>query len=44
VQSATPIKMALGYIAGMMIYFFIFFYAVMVMRGVIEEKRAALLK
>ena len=36
--SATPLKMGLGYIAGILIYFFIFFYAVQVMRGVIEEK------
>jgi len=44
VQSATPIKMALGYIAGMMIYFFIFFYAVQVMRGVIEEKTSRIVE
>jgi ABC-2 type transport system permease protein len=37
-RSATRTKMALGYISGVLIYFFIFFYAVMVMRGIIEEK------
>ncbi|MCH8554596.1 MAG: ABC transporter permease [Schleiferiaceae bacterium] len=36
--SFTPVKMALGYISGFFIYFFIFFYAGQVMRGVIEEK------
>lgn len=42
--SATPIKMGLGYIAGMLIYFFIFFYAVQVMRGVIEEKSSRIVE
>lgn len=37
-RSATRTKMVLGYISGVLIYFFIFFYAVMVMRGIIEEK------
>jgi ABC-2 type transport system permease protein len=36
--SFTPIKMAIGYISGIFIYFFIFFYAGQVLRGVIEEK------
>jgi len=36
--SATPVKMAVGYVAGIMIYFFVFFYTSQVMRGVIEEK------
>ncbi len=36
--SATPVKMIVGYLAGFMIYFFIFFYTAQVMRGVIEEK------
>ena len=36
--SATPVKMIVGYVAGFMIYFFIFFYTAQVMRGVIEEK------
>lgn len=42
--SATPLKMGLGYIAGLMIYFFIFFYAVQVMRGVIEEKTSRIVE
>jgi ABC-2 type transport system permease protein len=36
--SATPIKMAVGYIAGFAIYLFIFLYGAQIMRGVIEEK------
>ena len=43
-QSATVLKMGLGYIAGILIYFFIFFYAVMVMRGVIEEKSSRIVE
>ncbi len=42
--SATPLKMGLGYIAGILIYFFIFFYAVQVMRGVIEEKTSRIVE
>lgn len=42
--SATPIKMGLGYVFGMMIYFFIFFYSVQVMRGVIEEKSSRIVE
>ena len=42
--SATPLKMGLGYIAGMMIYIFIFFYSVQVMRGVIEEKTSRIVE
>ena len=42
--SATPLKMVLGYIAGILIYFFIFFYAVQVMRGVIEEKTSRIVE
>lgn len=36
--SATGVKMITGYMAGFMIYFFVFFYTSQVMRGVIEEK------
>ena len=43
-QSATGLKMGLGYIAGFFIYFFIFFYSVMVMRGVIEEKSSRIVE
>ena len=42
--SATPLKMGLGYIAGILIYFFIFFHAVQVMRGVIEEKTSRIVE
>ncbi|HAQ18207.1 MAG TPA: ABC transporter permease [Prolixibacteraceae bacterium] len=38
VKSSTEIAMAIGYVAGFMIYFFVFMYGIMVMRGVMEEK------
>lgn len=37
-QGKMGVKMALGYISGFLIYFFIFFFGSQVMRGVIEEK------
>lgn len=37
-KSFTEISWALGFIGGMLIYFFIFMYGSQVMRGVIEEK------
>lgn len=37
-ESHAGIAMGIGYIGGMLIYFFIFFFGAMVMRGVIEEK------
>lgn len=37
-ESNTGVVMAMGYLAGMMIFFFIFFFGSQVMRGVIEEK------
>ena len=37
-ESSTEIAMAVGYIGGFMIYFFIFMFGAQVMRGVIEEK------
>ncbi len=37
-ESFTEISMALGFIGGLLIYFFIFLYGSQVMRGVIEEK------
>ena len=43
-QSAVPIKMALGYFTGLLIYIFIFFYAVQVMRGVMEEKSSRIVE
>jgi ABC-2 type transport system permease protein len=38
VKSSTEIAMVIGYIAGLLIYFFVFIYGAMVMRGVMEEK------
>ena len=43
-QSAVPIKMALGYITGILIYIFIFFYSLQVMRGVMEEKSSRIVE
>lgn len=37
-ESNTGVVMAMGYLAGMLIFFFIFFFGSQVMRGVIEEK------
>lgn len=37
-ESNTGVVMAIGYLGGMMIFFFIFFFGSQVMRGVIEEK------
>ncbi len=38
VKSSAEIAMAIGYIAGFLIYMFVFIYGTMVMRGVMEEK------
>lgn len=37
-ESATEIKIVVGYAAGFFIYIFIFLYSAQIMRGVIEEK------
>jgi len=37
-QSNTELMMAVGFVSGFLIYFFIFMYGAQVMRGVIEEK------
>jgi ABC-2 type transport system permease protein len=37
-QSNTELLMAVGFVSGFLIYFFIFMYGAQVMRGVIEEK------
>ncbi len=37
-ESNTGVVMGVGYLGGMMIFFFIFFFGSQVMRGVIEEK------
>jgi len=38
VKSSTEIAMAIGYVAGFLMYFFVLMYGLMVMRGVMEEK------
>lgn len=43
-KSYTEISWALGFIAGMLIYFFIFMYGAQVMRGVIEEKTSRIIE
>lgn len=43
-RSYTEITMVLGYIAGFMIYLFIFLYGSQVMRGVIEEKTSRIVE
>ena len=37
-RTSTDLSMIIGYIAGFMIYMFVFMYGTQVMRGVIEEK------
>ena len=37
-SSSTELSMAVGFVSGLIIYFFIFMYGTLVMRGVIEEK------
>ncbi len=37
-ESNTAVVMGLGYLSGMLVFFFIFFFGSQVMRGVIEEK------
>lgn len=37
-SSSTELSMAVGFVSGLIIYFFIFMYGSQVMRGVIEEK------
>lgn len=43
-ESSTEITMGLGYISGFLIYFFIFLFGAMVMRGVIEEKTSRIVE
>ncbi|HOE05472.1 MAG TPA: ABC transporter permease [Bacteroidales bacterium] len=43
-QSSTEISMILGYIAGFLIYMFVFMYGSQVMRGVIEEKTSRIVE
>ncbi len=44
VKSSTEIAMAIGYIAGFLIYMFVFIYGTMVMRGVMEEKSSRIVE
>ncbi len=39
VRSSTEMAMIIGYIAGFIIYMFVFIYGMMVMRGIMEEKQ-----
>ena len=43
-ESSTELTMAVGFIAGFMIYLFIFLYGAQVMRGVIEEKTSRIVE
>jgi len=43
-ESSTEIAMAVGYIGGFLIYFFIFMFGAQVMRGVIEEKTSRIVE
>ncbi|MCF8233626.1 MAG: ABC transporter permease [Bacteroidales bacterium] len=43
-QSHTGVTMVLGIFAGLMIYFFIFIFGALVMRGVIEEKSSRIVE
>lgn len=43
-ESSTEIAMAVGYISGFLIYFFIFLFGAQVMRGVIEEKTSRIIE
>ncbi|MGB0177988.1 MAG: ABC transporter permease, partial [Owenweeksia sp.] len=43
-QSMTLIKMGIGYIAGFLIYLFVFIYGAQIMRGVIEEKTSRIVE
>lgn len=42
--SLAPVKMGIGYIAGFLIYLFVFVYGAQVMRGVIEEKTSRIVE
>lgn len=44
VKSSTEMAMAVGYAAGFIIYFFVFFYGAMVMRGIMEEKSSRIVE
>ena len=44
VKSSTEMAMAIGYVAGFMIYMFVFMYGTMVMKGVMEEKSSRIVE
>jgi len=44
VKSSTEMAMAIGYVAGFIIYMFVFMYGMMVMRGVMEEKQSRIVE
>jgi ABC-2 type transport system permease protein len=43
-KSSTEIAMGIGYAIGFVIYFFVFIYGSMVMRGVLEEKQSRIVE
>jgi len=43
-ESHTGVVMGVGYLAGLMIFFFVFFFGSQVMRGVIEEKASRIIE
>ena len=43
-ESLAPVKMGIGYVAGFLIYIFVFVYGAQVMRGVIEEKTSRIVE
>jgi ABC-2 type transport system permease protein len=43
-QKLVDMKRVIGYAAGFMVYFFIFFFGAQVMRGVIEEKTSRIIE
>ena len=43
-SSSTELSMAVGFISAIVIYFFIFMYGALVMRGVIEEKTSRIVE
>jgi len=43
-ESNTGVVMGVGYLAGLLIFFFIFFFGSQVMRGVIEEKTSRIIE
>ncbi|MBN2481896.1 MAG: ABC transporter permease [Bacteroidales bacterium] len=44
VEDATDLKRGLGFVVGLLIYFFIFFFGAQIMRGVLEEKTSRIVE